>query len=177
MKKCFIAFALFVSCLASALTAQANPSLSWTATYDADSGVGQYNYTIDQVDAGYAMTHFEIQYLYPFYAGLSLDSGLTGWSYDLTDPANVSGFTNGLLSATGVGLTAGEQLNFTMSFVWTDPTFSPIPVIEGDQLFYFETTSTEGTNVPVPEPSTVLLLCAGLAGLGVMARRRAAQKG
>lgn len=85
----------------------------------------------------------------------------------------------GNLTATGYlgGLSVGSHV-FSYNNTWQnfDLNFAQVDKVTFDGgLFFLEDLTADGNNNPVPEPSTFILLGAGLAGLG-FARRRFVKK-
>jgi hypothetical protein len=187
MKKLIIVLTLLIGSLSSALNAQATPSLSWGVT-DLGSGNWQYSYTITNDLSDKAIDSFSIDFAYGLYDVLQVDSTPAGWgnSYAYNPDYTSTGPSNGAFwgfADAGSEIAAGTSLTgFLISFAWLpDPAdaayFTPLSNLittTGDQAFTY--TTIDLNPAPVPEPSTLLLLGAGFAGLGLAARRRNARK-
>lgn len=145
--------------------------------YDIDNLAGnswEYTYTVTNDTLSSSIEEFTIYFDYDFYQNLNVTSSVSGWDIIVGEPyvaLSWDGFYDALGSP---GISHGSKMSgFSVSFAWLG-TGTP-----GSQSFDIVnpldyTTLDSGQTIPaapVPEPSTLLLTGAGLAGVGFIGRR------
>lgn len=182
-----------------ALMFMASASMSWATTIEytaTDNGLGNYTLVYEvtndtlsddiawlsiffgQTTDGLNFNNYDqFSNFSPDYDGDGTEPQPTGWfsySFEPSPAIDLPGqFNSDVVIGSGIG--TGTSLGgFTVSFDWTG-------VGSYDDLYYEVGTSStidtgytvqSGGPAPVPEPATILLVSAGLAGIGFLRRKK-----
>jgi len=138
-----------------------------TYSYDINhlsSGRWQYDYTVTN-DKSDPVSEFFINFDYWLYSGLQVEGAPSNWFTQVQEPSFESaGLQDGYLNAINLDgnliLPGGSLDTFSVSFDW----LGSEGLTPSDQPIYTPLPPPPGTT-PVPEPGTIVLLLAGLAGL------------
>jgi len=122
----------------------------------------------------------------PIMAIVSLGSGGTPTTYDFDSPFTIVSQGQGHWGGTSTSLTQlpddilrGAEGHGTIQFIGTFSTFTwVVPTPENWHGFTFGIRTTEAIEpTPAPEPAALALFGLGLAGIGLLRRRRASARG
>jgi hypothetical protein len=144
-----------------------------TISYDLTSlggNIWQYNYTVTNDSMSEPITEFWIRYDYGLYDVLQIESAVTGWAQQSSDPLfSGTGPQDGyyFAIASGPGIADGDSVGgFSVSFVYYGIGDFATP---GEQWFdvytnqvYVDSGWTIASVSPVPEPAVFILLCSGI---------------
>lgn len=162
------------------ITSVGAATISYTATDLTDVNPGEdlweYSYTLSDhsfaADTGFTI-YFDLGFydlLEPFPVAPNSDWDVITWDPDPALP------DDGAYDAYALFDDASISDLFTVSFVWlgigSEPGSQFFEIYDGVSWDVLDDGWTTSAAVPIPEPSTMLLLSGGLAGIAFFARRR-----